>query len=645
MERTGIGDAELARRIPVSRPTLVRWKEGVTTRPRYREDVLRCAELLRLTPEERGEFLLAAGFSPDDPPAPEESSTIETVSREAPAKPLVSTEIVPVTPAPVALPEEPILLPARAFLRRWGLRIRIAAVVVILVALVSVFLAFRMIDRTVYPTAAPGESLIVLAPFVNYTAGQQGFNVLGRLKDEIDREISAAGIRGVSAVEWPKRIHKKADAEAAGRRSDAVLVIWGEYDSGRVIARFTVPGSRSEWHDQQVVDIASSPAELPATINVGLTEEVRYVALLTLGQLHLDKGEHDLAKAALIRAMAHPPADPSALANLRFNLGLAYRGGKLADFDEAIWLFTQVLAAQPNSVEAYNSRALAYLDRGRAGDVELAVADLTRALDIEPDRAATYLNLAVAYIERGGKDDLDRAIADLNEALDIRSDYAPAYVNRSAAYVARGNPGDLDRAFDDLKEAIDIQPELASARLGLGNAYLDRSLEGDLELALAEFSRAIDLAPGYARAYFNRGLAHSELENLDSSLSDLRRAQELSPTNVTFNNTLCWQMAVTGDSGNALHYCDTATAHDPSGRSLDSRGFVHALEGENDKAIADFEAFLKWTDTSPKDTCADYYRPSRSDWIEKLRAGQNPFDTQTLSDLRVRPVSFGDAPC
>ena len=39
--RTGIGDAELARRIPVSRLTLVRWKEGVTERPRYREDVLR----------------------------------------------------------------------------------------------------------------------------------------------------------------------------------------------------------------------------------------------------------------------------------------------------------------------------------------------------------------------------------------------------------------------------------------------------------------------------------------------------------------------------------------------------------------------------------------------------------------------------
>ena len=641
MERTGIGDAELARRIPVSRPTLIRWREGVTTRPRYREDVARCAELLRLTPEERDEFLMAAGFSPENAPASEETSAMATATEEASPEPLVSTEIVLEPPDPTEVSEEP---PPPSFLRRWGLRIGLAAAILV-AAIAAGIVFFWMVDRTDYPTALSGESLIVLAPFVNYTAGQQGFNVPGRLKEEIDREVRAAGIRGVRTVEWPKNIHEESDAEAAGRRADAMLVIWGEYDSGRVIARFTVPDSRSEQHDQQVVDIASTPSELPATINIGLTEEVRYVALLTLGQLHLDQGEYDLAKASLIRALTKPPADPSALANLRFNLALAYRGGKKADFDLAIWLFSQVLSTEPDSVEAYNSRALTYLDRGDRGDVELALADLGRALDLEPDRAATYLNLAVAYIERGGRDDLDRAIADLDKALDINSDYASAYVNRSAAYIARGEPGDLDRSFDDINKAIEIRPELASAHVGLGNVYLNRSLPGDLELALAEFSRAIDLDPAYARAYFNRGLVHSALENLGSSLSDLRRAQGLKPTDVTFNSTICWQMAVSGDPVNALRYCNVATARDSSGRALDSRGFVHALLGERDKAIADFERFLEWTESSPKESCADYYRPSRSDWIEKLSAGQDPFDIRTLTEMRIRPVPFGEAPC
>lgn len=645
MERTGIGDTELARRIPVSRPTLIRWKEGVTTRPRYREDVVRCAELLLLTPEEQDEFLLAAGFSPDTPSIPEETSAIATVPEAVPSETPVSTEITAVPPAPTARTEEPPGLSRASFLRRWGLRLGLLAASLVIVALVAVLVMFVVMDRTVYPVASPGEALIVLAPFVNYTAGQQGFNVPGRLKEEIDREVRAAGISGVSTVEWPKRIHEETEAEAAGSRADAMLVIWGEYDSGRVIARFTVPDSRSEQRDQQVVDIASTPSELPATINIGLTEEVRYVALLTLGQLHLEQGEYDLAKAALIRALTKPPADPSALSNLRFNLGLAYRGGRKADFDIAIWLFSQVLSTDPDSVEAYNSRALTYLDRGERGDVELALDDLERALDIEPDRAATYLNLAVAYIERGGRDDLERAIADLDKALELNSDYASAYVNRSAAYIARGEPDDLDRAFDDISMALETQPDLASAYVGLGNAYLNRSLPGDLELALGEFSRAIDLDATYARAYFNRGLVHSELENLGSSVSDLRRAQGLKPTDITFNNTLCWQMAVTGDPENALRFCNISATQDSSGRTLDSRGFAHALLGEYDKAVADFERFLGWTKTSPKESCTAYYHPSRSEWIEELRAGQNPFDNQRLTDMRIRPVPFGEAPC
>ncbi len=645
MERTGIGDTELARRIPVSRPTLVRWKEGVTTRPRYREDVARCAELLRLTPEERDEFLQAAGFSPDTPSTPEETSAIATVPEaESPETP-VSTEIVAVPPAPAAPAEESPSLPPPPFLRRWGLRIGLIAASLLVAALVAAFVIFAVMDRTAYPAAASGEALIVLAPFVNYTAGQQGFNVPGRLKEEIEREISAAGIQGVSAVEWPKQIHEEEGAEAAGRRADAMLVIWGEYDSGRVIARFTVPGGRSERRDQEVVDIASTPAELPATINIGLTREVRYVALLTLGQIHLDQGDYYLARAALIRALARPPADPSALANLRFNLGLAYRGGDPPDLERAIELFTWVLSSDPNSVEAYNSRALSYLDRAERGDVELALADLERALDIEPERAATHLNIAVAHVRRGGPDDPDRAIASLDMALDLEPDYAAAYVNRSAAHIARGRPDDLDRAFDDINKAIEIQPDLASAHVGLGNAYLNRSLPGDLELALAEFSRAIELDALYARAYFNRGLVHSELENLGSSVSDLRRAQGMKPTDVTFNNTLCWQMAVAGDPENALRYCNVAATRDSSGRTLDSRGFVYALLGEHDKAAADFEKFLEWTKTSPKRTCAAYYHSGRSGWIEELRAGRNPFHGYALSELRIRPVATGEAPC
>jgi len=63
-ERAGISDAELARRLGISRQTIFRWREGETQRPRHREDVIRLADALRLEPEERDQLLVAAGFPP-----------------------------------------------------------------------------------------------------------------------------------------------------------------------------------------------------------------------------------------------------------------------------------------------------------------------------------------------------------------------------------------------------------------------------------------------------------------------------------------------------------------------------------------------------------------------------------------------------
>ena len=427
MARTGIGDAELARRIGVSRLTLVRWKLGVTSRPRHREDVARCAELLRLTPYERNEFLLAAGFSSEDA-----------------VEPVVPQPLEPPEPAAYGVPEpSDDAVGAERRPRGKVLWAAVAAAALLLVVLGGVAV-IGLLGRGAYPAAADGESLIVTAPFVNYTGGQQEFNVHGRLRDQIEREVLAAGLSDVRTAEWPEEIAAEEAAVAVGLRSGAKIVIWGEYDSGRVVASFTIPRSRSEPYDQQVVDLSTSPSELPATINVGLAEEVRYAALLTLGQLYLDQESYHAAKLVLLRAMAEPPLDPDTLTSIRFRLGRAYQGGDAADLDEAITLFTQVLAVRPNSVDTYNSRALAYLGRGGAGDVDRALADLTKAADTKPRDAATYLNRAVAYMESGRGEDLDRAIADLTRAMTLRIDYAAAHVNRAGAYLQRNGPGDLD---------------------------------------------------------------------------------------------------------------------------------------------------------------------------------------------------------
>ena len=222
---------------------------------------------------------------------------------------------------------------------------------------------------------------------------------------------------------------------------------------------------------------------------------------------------------------------------------------------------------------------------------------------------------------------------------------AGAYVNRAAAYLARGQPDDLDLAFDDLEEAIDIDPELATAWVNRGSAYLQRGEEGDTELAIADFTKAIELSPDSAAGYFNRGLAYSGLEVWEQSTADLQAAQEREPRNAAFNNTLCWQLGVQQRPDAALPYCALALADDPDGPARDSRGLVNAMMGRSDEAIEDFRAFLAWVDVSVKETCRPYYRPSREAWIATLQSGGNPFDGETLRELRIRPAAPGAAPC
>ena len=60
-----LSELELAQQIKVRRATVSRWLSGEVNRPRQREDVLRCAEFLELSPPQRDELLIAAGFNPE----------------------------------------------------------------------------------------------------------------------------------------------------------------------------------------------------------------------------------------------------------------------------------------------------------------------------------------------------------------------------------------------------------------------------------------------------------------------------------------------------------------------------------------------------------------------------------------------------
>ncbi|MGB5052177.1 MAG: helix-turn-helix transcriptional regulator, partial [Caldilineaceae bacterium] len=286
-ERTGISDAELARAVGVRRQTIFRWKEGSVARPRSRDDVLAVGEKLRLAPAEIDELLLAAGFPPQQNlPHTRPATAIDKID-EADLPPVHRAQSSPpeggqnergqtngerAATATAGDTLSPNRLAGRSKLLGWGISI------LVLLALLAVVWVAR---REPLPVAAPGETLVIVGQFTNFTQGEIGFNVAGRIAEPLRKEIERAALTSVRVVTWPDPIRSEAEAQAVLTRSRAWMAIWGEYDSGRVLVRFAQADSATA--PPEVESLVASPDELFATINSEIPQEIRYLALLTLG--------------------------------------------------------------------------------------------------------------------------------------------------------------------------------------------------------------------------------------------------------------------------------------------------------------------------------------------------------------------------
>jgi tetratricopeptide (TPR) repeat protein len=379
-----------------------------------------------------------------------------------------------------------------------------------------------------YPVAREAETLLLVAPFANYAGGSQGYNVAGRVEEALAREIDAGRLSGVRAAIWPDEIRDRAAADAALGRSAAALAIWGEYDSGRVLAHLSRRDAGAGTEETRVERLLPSPADLSTTINTALPDEIRHVALLSLGQLFADRGDYGRARATLSQALARPPADPQAAASLYFLSGYVAQKGYPPDLDGAIEAYSQSLAAQPGLASANYNRGLAYLRRGRPGDYGRAVDDLSQAIASLPPDAGLFTNRGAAYLQ------------------------------------VASNPA----------EAADLHPDKAVA------------------LAIQDFDRAIALDPGMVQAYFNRGLAHVRQDDRERWLPDFERVLTLQDDHAGAANALCWAFALERAPETALPYCERAVTLDTTGASRDSRAIVYAELGRYTEAVTDLEAYL-----------------------------------------------------
>lgn len=410
MKRVGISDSELARTLGVRRQTIFRWKEGLVEKPRYREDILRIAEKLRLTPEERDELLLAAGFAPERPIVP------EPVSMAEPPMPVRSTEPETTLEVPVAAPALQRSSGVRALPRWWWG----ASLLFVLGIVGGVWFVMSAKPQTALPTAAPGETLIIIAQFAGdfkilppTPQRQLGevvtpFDPTARLQLAIEREVRAARLDQVRVVSIPESITDAGRAEQVRQRANAAIVVWGESQDQNLAVGLALAPLASRVDDMPLDSLVIAPTEARLVINSTLPEDARLVALLVLNQLHLARGDWGLARATLSLAFSETPSDPSAAATLNLFAGYTAQISKPPELGTAMQFYSQTIALAPEIQSAFLNRGIIYI---RLNDTPGWQADLTRvpdlvnarlalcwahALDKKPDLALPHCDAAVS---------------------------------------------------------------------------------------------------------------------------------------------------------------------------------------------------------------------------------------------------------
>jgi tetratricopeptide (TPR) repeat protein len=205
-----------------------------------------------------------------------------------------------------------------------------------------------------------------------------------------------------------------------------------------------------------------------------------------------------------------------------------YEGG---NFDQAIVEFTKTIELNPNYIDAYQYRAIAYV---QLREYDLALADLDKAISLNPDDAYLFHVRGVFYKEIG---DFDRALADQNKAIDLDPQYVDAYLERGISY---GSKGDYDNALADFNKAIELDPSYALPYNSRGYTYF---LLSDYESALVDFNKAIKFDPNIIEAYQNRGALYGITGDHNRAVADFNKVIELNPNDALayFNRGLSYK--------------------------------------------------------------------------------------------------------
>ncbi|MEN6311963.1 MAG: sulfatase-like hydrolase/transferase, partial [Acidobacteriota bacterium] len=206
------------------------------------------------------------------------------------------------------------------------------------------------------------------------------------------------------------------------------------------------------------------------------------------------------------------------------------------EYDDALGLLDEVVAQDPEIMEARQVRARIYLALDRP---EEALAECREALKVDEGYEAAVLTMAQAYkmLKR-----YDEAVAGFVRARELDPRDPNPFVSLGEIYCATRR---FDEAIANLAAAVELDPDhSAQAHNLLGTVYLEK---GMFDEARKEIGRALEIRPRLADAHFNLGWLNEARKDLPKAIEEYREEIEIHPDSYPAHFNLAMIFSRTGD--------------------------------------------------------------------------------------------------
>jgi tetratricopeptide (TPR) repeat protein len=442
----------------------------------------------------------------------------------------------------------------RSFVTRW------LAVPLALGIAMAIILVLSLHSR---PT---GKLLVVVADF-DYFYTSRHYGLTHKIVERLRAATAADNDIEIRALGKPVPWQKGSDgARLEGAKSNAAIVIWGDYKVPKDIASFNghfeilikAPrsGSTNSEDDLLPPSLVGEPtapiSDLESfTIQEQLSGQMVYSTLMVSGLARFEVGDWSHAVSRLSKAIEAPAPkemigseviylyrgtaygmlghDAEAEADLsksieinpRLRVAFDNRGyvrgfiREKPDVDSAISDFTQAIELNSCDEKALANRGLLFR---RVGKIVAAIHDYDLAIQCDPKN---YVPFVLRGVARSLSGELPQAFEDYNRALELNPSCVEAFDDRGNAFY---NTGDTDRAIADYTRAIRLDPRRFAAFLNRGNAWCRK---GKPERGVQDYSKVVTLRPAWATAFFSRGNGYQQMHLFDLAIADYSKAIEL----------------------------------------------------------------------------------------------------------------------